>query len=138
MVRRLFPAFPDGCPGLGLLLLRVAVGVIAITQGAVHLADASSVTLASSITSCLTIASGAAVLVGFFTPCTGGVLALTGVLLWFQVRPEGRLLDRTSALLIVIDAAAIAFLGPGAFSVDARLFGRREILFPHDSHSSNS
>ena len=32
---------------------------------------------------------------------------------------------------VIILAAAIALLGPGAFSVDARLFGRREILIPN-------
>ncbi len=31
-------------------------------------------------------------------------------------------------LAIVILAAAIALLGPGAFSIDARLLGHREIL----------
>jgi hypothetical protein len=29
--------------------------------------------------------------------------------------------------LVLIDAVSIVLLGPGAFSVDARLFGRREI-----------
>jgi hypothetical protein len=28
-------------------------------------------------------------------------------------------------------AAALACLGPGAFSLDARRFGRREIVVPH-------
>jgi hypothetical protein len=31
----------------------------------------------------------------------------------------------------VLDAAALALLGPGAYSVDARLFGRRVIVVPH-------
>jgi hypothetical protein len=36
---------------------------------------------------------------------------------------------------MVVDATAIALLGPGAFSLDARLFGRREILIPPDPRS---
>lgn len=28
---------------------------------------------------------------------------------------------------------AVAFLGPGAFSLDARLFGNREIIIPRSS-----
>jgi hypothetical protein len=31
---------------------------------------------------------------------------------------------------VALAAAALAFLGPGAFSVDAALFGRREITIP--------
>jgi hypothetical protein len=35
-------------------------------------------------------------------------------------------------LLVVVDAAALVLLGPGAHSTDALLFGRREILIPHE------
>jgi uncharacterized membrane protein YphA (DoxX/SURF4 family) len=35
--------------------------------------------------------------------------------------------DGTAALLIAVDAIALALLGPGAHSIDAHLFGRREI-----------
>ena len=42
------------------------------------------------------------------------------------------LIDRLAALIVVVDAAALALLGPGALSIDARLFGRREITIPRD------
>lgn len=49
---------------------------------------------------------------------------------------EGALpFDRLVGLVLGADAIAIALIGPGAFSVDARLFGRREILIPHDGRS---
>ncbi|MBX3277660.1 MAG: hypothetical protein KF868_06615 [Acidobacteria bacterium] len=32
-------------------------------------------------------------------------------------------------------AASIILLGPGALSLDCRLFGRREIVIPYDKHS---
>jgi uncharacterized membrane protein YphA (DoxX/SURF4 family) len=38
--------------------------------------------------------------------------------------------------LVVVVAVAIIFLGPGAWSVDGRLFGRREIIIPHTSRST--
>jgi len=41
-------------------------------------------------------------------------------------------IDRLAALILIVDAAALALLGPGALSLDARLFGRREIIIPHD------
>jgi hypothetical protein len=42
------------------------------------------------------------------------------------------LVDRLAAVILLVDAAALALLGPGALSLDARLFGRREIIIPHD------
>jgi len=36
---------------------------------------------------------------------------------------------------MIVTAVAIALLGPGAFSLDGRLFGRREIVIrPHRVH----
>jgi hypothetical protein len=45
---------------------------------------------------------------------------------------SGVLIDRVSALFLTTNAAALALLGPGAHSMDAYLFGRREIIIPHD------
>jgi hypothetical protein len=39
---------------------------------------------------------------------------------------------------VIVPAITIALLGPGAFSLDARMFGRREILVPHTSRSAKS
>jgi hypothetical protein len=36
---------------------------------------------------------------------------------------------------MIVISIAIAFLGPGAFSVDALMFGRREISIPHNVRS---
>jgi hypothetical protein len=36
-----------------------------------------------------------------------------------------------TVLNVIVEAAVIGLLGPGAFSIDARMFGRREILIPH-------
>ena len=41
-------------------------------------------------------------------------------------------LDRVAAILLIVDGLALALLGPGAHSIDAYLFGRREIIIPHD------
>jgi len=37
-----------------------------------------------------------------------------------------------------LNAAAITFLGPGAYSLDARLFGRREIVLPSGGRQDRS
>lgn len=51
---------------------------------------------------------------GFMTPAAAVVAAAT---LWFCDAPW-----------LAAIAIALALLGPGAYSVDARLFGRREIV----------
>ena len=51
--------------------------------------------------------------------------------------PEHSLIElKLSAIMLVIVAGAILLLGPGAFSIDARLFGRREIIIPRTAHRS--
>lgn len=136
-LQRLFSTFPGGWPGVGLLLLRVAVGAIIAVQGTLYLAGAAA--LSVWIAGLLAIASGASLLLGFLTPI-GAILAAAGCALlslsWFPA-PEHSLIElKLSAILVVTMAGAILLLGPGALSIDARLFGRREIIIPRAPHRS--
>ena len=57
-------------------------------------------------------------LIGFLTPVAGSLGAAVG------------LAGATSTgLCLSVIAAAIVLLGPGAYSIDSRLFGRREMRF---------
>jgi uncharacterized membrane protein YphA (DoxX/SURF4 family) len=86
----------------------------------------------------LTIASGASLLIGFLTPVAGilvGLVSIGSAFSWLPA-PAPNLFDaRLSIVFATIMVAAIVLLGPGAFSLDARLFGRREIIIPHGSRS---
>ena len=74
------------------------------------------------------VLDGAALVVGALTP-VAAVLAAT-VLLSRTIAPGvGTAAGDGSAIALVI-AIAVGLLGPGAYSVDARLFGRREIEVP--------
>jgi uncharacterized membrane protein YphA (DoxX/SURF4 family) len=84
------------------------------------------------------LAAGAALLIGVFTPIVGILVSLGVLGIGFSILPAPvpNLFDaKLSMGLTAIMAAAIAFLGPGAFSLDARLFGRREIIIPPRSRS---
>jgi uncharacterized membrane protein YphA (DoxX/SURF4 family) len=119
---------------VGLVLLRATVGITAVAQGGVYLADRNSSTFGMWAVSLLTVASGVSLLIGFLTPVACALTALGGALSWMQA-PNPILFDvRLAAFFVVIMAAAIGFLGPGAFSLDSHLFGRREIVIP-PSHS---
>ena len=132
-LQRFFSTFPGGLPGLGLLLLRSTVGSLLLTQGIARLAAANAGFEAWAL-AVVAIPSGGALLLGLLTPaaCTLAALSVFGAMatrvsgIKACFLPEGGL---TLGLLGII-TAALMMLGPGAFSLDARLFGRREIVVP--------
>ena len=82
------------------------------------------------------MASGALLILGFLTPAAVSVAGLTTIaIVVARTAPsDSRLvMDEVGALLIAADAVALALLGPGAHSMDAYLFGRREIVITHDA-----
>jgi len=135
-VQRFFSTFPDSWPGIGLLLLRTAVGGAAASQGGAYLAYNAEPTAASWAVGLVAVLSALALIAGFLTPAAAALVSLTTFLItltWIPPTAASFLIDRLATLLVVVDAAALALLGPGAHSVDAYLFGRREIILPHDS-----
>jgi len=62
---------------------------------------------------------------GLWTPIAGGAAAIMG--LWGAFWRSG---DPWSHILLAILGVGLAMLGPGAWSVDARLFGRKRIRIP--------
>lgn len=128
----LFSAFPGGRPGAGLLLLRTVLGITAGLQGTFYFAGGSSspghLTLGIVL-----IASGFCILIGFLTPATGGLTALVFAgmaMAWVPLPQTGVIDSGVTAILTACVAVSLVFLGPGALSLDARLFGRREIIIP--------
>lgn len=85
----------------------------------------------------LTFAGGVFLLIGLMTPLTAVLVAAGGIataLSWIPL-PGQALSDSYPAILnLIVLSIAIALLGPGAFSLDARMFGRREITIP-SSHN---
>src|SRR3954470_359107 len=128
-MQRFFSTFPGSWPGAGLLLLRVVAGGAAGLQGAVYLARFGGASGGALAIGGLTAAGGVLLLIGFLTP-SAGVLAGLGTLFISASTRAGSSpasLDTVTACFVFADAAALLLLGPGAISIDARLFGRREI-----------
>ena len=131
ILQRLFPSFPPGWPGLGLLLLRAAVALSLAAQGIAGLARGSGAW--SWGLGALAVAAGAALLIGILTPVFAGLAALAGSMVAFSRLPPAIpnvLGGAPAVILVALMAVAVALLGPGAWSLDARLFGRREIVIP--------
>ena len=134
ILQRLFSTFPDGWPGVALLLLRATVGITAVIQGGMYLADRGSTTFEIWLVGLLVVVSGISLSIGFLTPVAGAMVALATIAIGFSwlPAPTPNLFNAPlPTILVVIVAAAIAFLGPGSLSFDCRLFGRREIIIPH-------
>lgn len=129
----MFSTFPGGWPGAGLLLLRAAIGVTTIIQGGLYLADLDNLTVEAATVGLVAITTGVLLLVGFLTPVAGALVGLgtLGIgLAWFPAAARNLFDAKLPTVFAVIISAAIVFLGPGALSIDARLFGRREIIIP--------
>lgn len=89
----------------------------------------------------LAFTGGAFLLAGLMTPLVAVLAAVGGIgiaLSWVPL-PGQDLFDSYLAIInLIVLSIAIALLGPGAFSLDARMFGRREIPIPSSSNVSRS
>jgi hypothetical protein len=114
-------------PGVGLLLLRTSIGLVTAWQGARLVASADGAWLASGA-GLTAILAATALIVGLLTPCAAALVAIGAALSASRIDVPGMMAhDGLVQGLVLIDAVSLILLGPGAFSVDARLFGRREI-----------
>jgi uncharacterized membrane protein YphA (DoxX/SURF4 family) len=95
----------------------------------------------SSVLGAPALIGGACLLAGFLTPIAGGLIALgaTGIAFsWFPLPTPTEPQTILMTIFVAVVAATVVLLGPGAWSVDARLFGRREIIIPRTSQSPKS
>jgi uncharacterized membrane protein YphA (DoxX/SURF4 family) len=118
-------------PGVGLLLLRVAAGLTAAAEALSLFQGGATDSLPAAGLMLLLFAGGVFLCSGILTPLSALAIAGCAAALGLDVVPSGSLdvLDDGLATLLLISAAlAIALLGPGAYSLDSYLFGRREIV----------
>ncbi|MGA9673667.1 MAG: hypothetical protein WBQ94_31030 [Terracidiphilus sp.] len=105
----------------------------AIARGLCALTGSDGATPAVWALGLFAIVSGLVLMVGLLTPIAGGVLtvgyAINGVTLFLSTEASKHANVPTSIYLAAM-SLALAMLGPGAYSADARLFGRIEIIIP--------
>jgi putative oxidoreductase len=119
-VRRLFSTFAHGAPGVGLLLLRLASGITLISKGLTSLLGLPAV--GTAVLGVLMTGVGILLMAGLWTPITGTLLAIIAVWLAFV-----ECANLWTCVLLGTLGVALALLGPGGWSVDARLFGWKRI-----------
>jgi len=100
--------------------MRLAAGIAVISGGLARLGSAPSAALILLIL--LGMAAGILLLAGLWTPIAGALVAMLGF--WNAWAGLG---DLWAGVLLGALGAGLALLGPGAWSVDARLFGWKRI-----------
>ena len=130
-MQRLFSTFPEGWPGTGLLFLRAAVAIPGVQYGIAELL--ASPYPAHAVLQLMATGAAVVLLVGLWTPLAGVLMAVAQLGLVFLHST-----DPSMHILLGALGAGLAMLGPGAWSVDARLFGRKRIRIPQRSSVSDS
>jgi len=120
LLRRSFSAFPDGSAGQGLLLLRVTVGLPLVYWG---MTDLFAVRL-FAVPELTAAVAGILLISGLFTPVAGAIIVLAEASAAFSPALAYHAEPWTRIFLAAL-GASVAMIGPGAWSVDARRFGRK-------------
>jgi hypothetical protein len=115
-MQRLFGAFPNRGAGVALLILRLAVAAALVSGARLSPGPTTEVLVALSRIAAVLIVAG------WYTPLAAALAVLVSLCTLWVCRDPG-----VNALVIAI-LVAIGLLGAGAYSVDARLYGRRRLV----------
>jgi len=122
-MQRLFAMFPEVGPGVALLLLRISVAAILVMSAVSRLSNVSHLLVAAAVL------VGVLLVIGLFTPVSSFIAGAFGIaILIVDGHPSGAVISVVATS--ILEAVALALLGPGAYSLDAKLFGRRVMVVP--------
>lgn len=120
-MQRLFSMFPSGVAGVALFLLRLLVATTVLVEDSGHWAFVSSPWFAVPL-AILAIC----ICLGFLTPYTAILCGVSEIRSLVASGLDNVLSPFTAIMLCII----LAMLGPGAYSLDSRIFGRQLLRLP--------
>ena len=138
---RLCSRYPGGRIGVGLLLLRIMVALSVLIQAAGHWVRDGGHSGGGFALVVVSIVASGAILVGFLTPLLSAMITLQSLATafgWFAAPEAGMFSLLFPPVTTAVVAAVTVLLGPGAFSIDAHLFGMREIVIPRRDDTTGS
>ena len=118
-MQRLFSMFPGGWPAAGLLLLRLAAAIPLLIGSS---SESRGMPHSGLYARFVAIGVGSLLLAGLWTPIAGALQAV--IELWITFSPGGSAVVHLSLAALGV---SLVMLGPGAWSIDAHLFGRKRI-----------
>lgn len=119
-MQRLYSMFPGRGPGGGLILLRLTV-----LASVIHVSGILETWTSMSSVLIPLIALGVSVVLGVGTPLVALVVALLELMILLM-----KLSEALPSLAGFTASLSLACLGPGRWSLDAVLFGRRSVRLP--------
>jgi hypothetical protein len=125
-VFKLFVSFPGEWQGVGLLILRLGVASVVLRDLPEGFMTGSSwlVVLVRAVLALV-------ISIGFLTP----IASVAGCVIEVLGLHGSGSVSEALAIFAIVDMAALALAGPGAYSLDARFFGRRLIVFPPEDEA---
>jgi len=127
-MQRLFSMFPQGGPGIALILLRLSVAGIFLWKFWTRFGAIVPTWILFGVV-VVSLSLG----LGLFTPIVCTLICLAETYYLVHAGMGGVILNASA----ILNAAALALLGPGAYSIDAWLYGRRVVLVPPRKVSEN-
>ena len=115
--------FPTGLPGLALIFLRLSVAGAVLWTGLFIVSQMMSVWAWVILVTALL-----ALCAGFLTPYIASCAALLNAWVLFSLGPD----QKSAVAIFLLAAISLAIIGPGAYSLDGRLYGRRRVVIPRD------
>lgn len=122
-VQRLFSTFASGWPGGGLLIQRVLVGGVLLYCSFQCLRAAP--VCRTAIQDNVGAVAGLLLIAGLWTPVAGVLVA--GIEAWIALSAPAA---AGMPVALAVLASTLAMIGPGTWSVDALLYGRKHIELP--------
>jgi uncharacterized membrane protein YphA (DoxX/SURF4 family) len=110
--------FPRGWPGIGLLMLRLSITIALLGDGYSQHPTLSGWIRATVTLLCLTLSAG------YLTPLAATMALLSHAFIWARFGVGSTFYGA----VICLNSISLAVLGPGGYSVDATLFGRRLLI----------
>ncbi|MGH9840813.1 MAG: DoxX family protein [Blastocatellia bacterium] len=145
MLKLIFHSFPSGRAGIALVLIRFYVGIAFIQHGGGKLDDVAGFAaeyhlpwIVAAGTMVLQLTGGILLIIGLLTPLAA--LGIAGTMIGATltliqkgepfINPAGHSWENSSFYFML--CVALSLLGAGAYSLDARLFGRGKEKIVYD------